>query len=570
MTDKHFEEDNYLPGERYEQHKPEADDFVRFEEDGEYYFGYFRGGKVFLRSEGYSNEPARQNGIESVRKNMWEDDHYTVTELPNRKWVLHLHAANRKEIARSREYETEKEARAQLPAAFGKAAHHEDDYLLCEAYEGHPPDPGHADMAKFSRGDEFLFVVYHDEGKVLLRSERYPSEAARDRGFDSVVKNRTDDERFSIEEKAGHYFLVLKAANHQEIARSCPFDSERQAAYWLPGAVIARSSRQEDAEKKSAEDNYLACDDYKGHSRSDEHPDFTIFENEGEFYFGLMDDSGGVLLRSEGYSSGAARNKGIESVLNNMENRENYVTEEKFGKYFVRLLAANKREIARSCPKSEAAAAALISTIIGPDISETVAEAKAAMNEPVAVEKPRANIWPWVLLAILALLAFLWFRSCSGEEGQTPVVEEEQPVAAAPAVGLLDCNLMPILFAFDSDSLPPAAITELQEMARIMTDHPGYTGKIMAFTDSVGTFEYNRELSQRRCEVAKTVLTDAGISEDRIETDPEAELQPVAINTEDDRGRHFNRRLELMIYDANGDPACEREEMDIPEDLRVN
>jgi OOP family OmpA-OmpF porin len=129
---------------------------------------------------------------------------------------------------------------------------------------------------------------------------------------------------------------------------------------------------------------------------------------------------------------------------------------------------------------------------------------------------------------------------------------------------------MPILFAFDSDSLPPAAIAELREMAEIMDEHAGYTGKIMAFTDSVGTFAYNLDLSQRRCEAAKQVLMQAGISEDRIELDPEAELEPVAINTEDDRGRRFNRRIELMIYDSNGDAACQREEMDIPEDLRIN
>ena len=570
MTEHHFEEDNYLPGEDYERHQPEADDFVRFEQDGEFYFGYFREGKIFLRSEGYSNEPARQNGIESVRKNMWDDAHFTVTQLSDGKWVLNLQAANRKEIARSREYDSEKEARKQLPSAYNKAEHHEDDYLLCEAYEGHPPDPGHPDMAKFETDGEYLFVVYHDGNKVLLRSERYPTEAARDRGFDSVVNNRNSDERYKIEEKAGHYFLVLKAANHQEIARSCPFDSERQAAYWLPAAIQARAAEMAEATKAHDEDNYLACDDYKGHGRSNQHPDFSVFEKDGEYYFGFMDDSGDVLLRSEGYSSEAARDKGIESVINNMENRDRYKTEEKFGKYFVMLSAANRKEIARSCPVSEAGAAALISRLIGPDISETINEATAMLNEPIAVDKPRSNWWLWILLALLALLAFLWFRSCSNEsEESNAVITEESVTAAAPAVGMLDCGLTPILFAFDSDSLPPAAIAELNEMAAIMKENPGYTGKLMAFTDSVGSFEYNLDLSRRRCDIAKQVLMDAGVTSDRISLDPEAELGPVAINTEDDSGRRFNRRLELMIYDANGDPACIREEMDIPEELRI-
>jgi outer membrane protein OmpA-like peptidoglycan-associated protein len=134
---------------------------------------------------------------------------------------------------------------------------------------------------------------------------------------------------------------------------------------------------------------------------------------------------------------------------------------------------------------------------------------------------------------------------------------------------MLDCDLMPILFGFDSDSLPQAAVDELNEMAQIMLNHPGYTGKIMSFTDSIGTFEYNLDLSRRRCDAAKEILISAGVDASRIETDPEAELAPVAINTEDDSGRHFNRRLELMIYDQNGNPACAREEMDIPEDLKI-
>ena len=568
MTDKHFEEDNYLPSERYEKHTPEPDNFARFEEKGEFYFGYFRDGKVFLRSEGYSTETARQNGIESVRTNMWDDNNFSVAELPGGRWVLHLHAQNKKEIARSRAYASEKEARAQLPSAIKKSAHHEDDYLVHEAYEGHPPDPGHPDMAKFEKDGEYLFVVYHDEGKVLLRSERYPNETARDKGFDSVVKNREDDDRYTIEEKASRFFLVLKAKNGQEIARSVPFESEKQAAYWLPGAVSARAEKMAEATQKSGEDNYLAVDDYKGHERSSIHPDFTIFEKDGEYFFALLNDSGEVILRSEGYSSEQNRNKGIESVLNNKDNRDRYDTQEKFGKYFVCLMSKNQREIARSGPKSEAGAAALIAALTSPDVAETLAEARAAMNEPVAVEKPRANIWPWVLLAILALLAFLWFRSCSGDETVPPDVSEE-PVAAA-AVGPLDCQLRPILFAFDSDSLPPAAAAELEEMAQLLNDHPGYSGKIMAFTDSIGTFSYNLDLSRRRCDVAKQLLMDAGVEEGRISTVPQAELRPVAINTEDDRGRHFNRRLELMIYDANGDAACIREEMDIPEELRTS
>jgi uncharacterized protein YegP (UPF0339 family) len=62
-------------------------------------------------------------------------------------------------------------------------------------------------------------------GEVLLRSEGYPTTGARDNGLASVQKNRGIKERYSTVEDNDEYFVVLKAGNHKEIARSCPHES---------------------------------------------------------------------------------------------------------------------------------------------------------------------------------------------------------------------------------------------------------------------------------------------------------------------------------------------------------
>lgn len=164
------------------------------------------------------------------------------------------------------------------------------------------------------------------------------------------------------------------------------------------------------------EDNYLACDQYRGQPRSDTHPDFAVFRHDGEFYFALLNDSDEVMLRSEGYQSAEAREKGIQSVLKNQGDPDRYTRDEMHGKYFVRLHAANHQEIARSCPLSEQEAIALTGLLQGPDREETVREAKAMLNEPIDVEDQRATWWWWVVIVLLLVVAFLWFRSCDQEE----------------------------------------------------------------------------------------------------------------------------------------------------------
>jgi len=105
------------------------------------------------------------------------------------------------------------------------------------------------------------------------------------------------------------------------------------------------------------QNDYLGLQSYQGHSKSPDHSDFSVFENEGEFYFAMHGSDGQVVLRSEGYSSAGARDNGINSVVKNRAVDGRYSIEESNGQFYVVLKAGNNQEIARSAAYSSKAAA---------------------------------------------------------------------------------------------------------------------------------------------------------------------------------------------------------------------
>ncbi len=180
----------------------------------------------------------------------------------------------------------------------------------------------------------------------MLRSEGYTTASARDNGIESVNRNRDDKERYAIiqDEDDSQLYIVLKAGNHQEIARSCPFESVAAAQ-----AILDRSFAK--PHPTAVVEDYLACEAYANQTGSEKFPGFTVFTDGGQHYFAMVDGHGGVILRSEAYKSPAARDNGIESVLRNRDIEERYEIkqDEGDGKWYTCLKAGNHQEIARSC-----------------------------------------------------------------------------------------------------------------------------------------------------------------------------------------------------------------------------
>ncbi|WP_163575886.1 OmpA family protein [Halomonas faecis] len=99
-------------------------------------------------------------------------------------------------------------------------------------------------------------------------------------------------------------------------------------------------------------------------------------------------------------------------------------------------------------------------------------------------------------------------------------------------------------FAFDSAELRPAAEVTLDEVAETLYENTEINVNIAGHTDSIGSAEYNRDLSQRRADSVKDYLVSQGIDASRMRTMGYGEERPVATN-ETDAGRAQNRRVEI-------------------------
>ena len=113
--------DEYRPLAFYEAQASNDNGFDSFRDgdDGEYYFAYSVGGSVILISEGYSSDKSRDNGINSVTKNLPLPARYKKAVHSNGKHYFGLRAGNNQEIATSRWFDSEGEMDSYIAAIQG-------------------------------------------------------------------------------------------------------------------------------------------------------------------------------------------------------------------------------------------------------------------------------------------------------------------------------------------------------------------------------------------------------------------------------------------------------------------
>ncbi|GAB2711252.1 OmpA family protein [Halomonas garicola] len=119
---------------------------------------------------------------------------------------------------------------------------------------------------------------------------------------------------------------------------------------------------------------------------------------------------------------------------------------------------------------------------------------------------------------------------------------------AGVEVNALGCQESLVLegvnFEFDSAKLTRQAEQELSEVAEKLEHNTDVRVRIDGHTDSVGSAQYNKELSQRRAESVASYLQSHGIQKNRMNSTGYGEERPVASN-DTDAGRAENRRVEL-------------------------
>jgi len=112
-------------------------------------------------------------------------------------------------------------------------------------------------------------------------------------------------------------------------------------------------------------------------------------------------------------------------------------------------------------------------------------------------------------------------------------------------------TLSSVLFDTNKTDLKSGGAHSLDKLSQFMQDNPKRNVMVEGYTDSTGGADYNLGLSQRRADAVRSVLISDGIKPQRIATKGFGVEYPVASN-DTTSGRQQNRRVEIVISDANG------------------
>jgi OOP family OmpA-OmpF porin len=126
---------------------------------------------------------------------------------------------------------------------------------------------------------------------------------------------------------------------------------------------------------------------------------------------------------------------------------------------------------------------------------------------------------------------------------QYPASAKPEPVQAE-VITLSDAD--DVLFAFNSADLTPSMQSRLDSVMGKLQDPSVTSIKVVGHTDSVGSDEYNLELSQKRASSVAEYLLSQGVTPNKVTSEGKGESEPVADN-ETEEGRAKNRRVELNI-----------------------
>ncbi len=405
------------------------------DESGEYYFAYNDdNGKTYLRSEGYTSESGRDNGIESVIKNAPNDERWRAKNEDGSYFFV-LRAGNNQEIARSCPYTSEAammkdfawvrgdrstigkgaalvggvwmtgfalraqeqekqsimaaEDQARLKAEAEAKAKAEAERLRAEAEA-----KAKADEARLRAEAEAKAKAEAERRKAEAEARRKAEEEARRKAEEeAIAKAKIAAEARRKEQEALRLKMEAEAKAKAE-AEAKKAEAARLAALAAAAAAVPIVTKKVTVEKKEVikekekEDDYLPCKEYEGHPVNDKENNIAFFKHSnGQFYFAVYDKDGKVRLRSEGFEDAKTRDEEVSGVIKNINNREMYSTIRR-GNYYINILEDKTgREVGRSCLLKDKVApvppvAAVAAVAAAPVVIKKVVEKKPEPPKP--------------------------------------------------------------------------------------------------------------------------------------------------------------------------------------------
>jgi len=179
----------------------------------EYYFHLEAGNhEVLLASEGYKSRTGAINGILSVLNNGGLESRYEIFEGADGQYYVNLKAGNGQVIGSTEGYTTKQSAKGGVEACIRAVATYLEHWATntgarFEVFEG--------------KSGEFFFNLHAANGKIVLVSEAYQTEASALNGAFAVAENGIDPERYEVlEAHNGGFYFNLRAANNEIIGTS--------------------------------------------------------------------------------------------------------------------------------------------------------------------------------------------------------------------------------------------------------------------------------------------------------------------------------------------------------------
>lgn len=108
-----------------------------------------------------------------------------------------------------------------------------------------------------------------------------------------------------------------------------------------------------------------------------------------------------------------------------------------------------------------------------------------------------------------------------------------------------------IFFDTDKYNLKQESLAELERLVDLLKKNPKMKIELGGHTDSTGTAEHNRVLSENRAKAVYTYLVDHGIARERLAYKGYGATMPIDTNSTD-AGRALNRRTEFKVVDNQG------------------
>lgn len=103
-----------------------------------------------------------------------------------------------------------------------------------------------------------------------------------------------------------------------------------------------------------------------------------------------------------------------------------------------------------------------------------------------------------------------------------------------------------VFFRFNRADLADGAVEVVDEVARLMKQHPNFKAYLYGHADSPGTRHYNKTLSERRAKMVTRALQSHGISPERIISRFYGEEKPMVQRAQGARELK-NRRVEIVL-----------------------